>query len=61
MATNNSPIATKTPLLFPELSYKIVKCFYNTRNKYGKHHNERVYHLALREEFDLLKIRGFVA
>lgn len=54
MATNNQQIATE--FLDRDLSYKLVKCFYNIRNKYGMHHNERVYHLALREELDLMEI-----
>ncbi|MDP2765845.1 MAG: GxxExxY protein [Candidatus Methanoperedens sp.] len=55
MAADNQHIATD--FLSRDLSYKIVKCLYNTRNKYGMHHNERVYHLALREEFELMGIK----
>jgi len=39
-----------------ELSYKIVKYFYNVRNKYGMHHNERVYHKALIEELEINEV-----
>ena len=41
--------------LEPELSYKLVGCFYEVRNKYGKFHNERVYDKALSE---ILEING---
>ena len=45
-----------TDFLYSDLSYRIVRCLYNVRNKYGMHHNERVYHLALKEEFVLANI-----
>ncbi|HPA25551.1 MAG TPA: GxxExxY protein [bacterium] len=34
-----------------ELSYNIVGCFYDVRNKYGSDHSERVYHRTLAEHF----------
>lgn len=40
-----------------ELSYNVVGCFYDVRNKYGSCHNERVYHRALAEHFDFRKIK----
>lgn len=46
-------------VLHKELSYELVGCFYNTRNKYGMHHPERVYHRALPEELNLKKI-GYI-
>jgi len=57
MATNDLQIATNNPVLHQTLSYDVVKCLYNVRNKYGMHHNERVYHLALREEFELMNLK----
>ena len=39
-----------------ELSYKIIGCFFAVRNKYGSHHQERVFDRALTEEFDLAGI-----
>ena len=53
MATNHSQIAADSIFLHGDLSYRLVKCFYNVRNKYGKHHPERVYHQALREELEI--------
>ena len=49
MDTNN--------FLEKELSYKIVGCFYDVRNKYGANHHERVYHRTLAEQFDIKKIK----
>lgn len=40
-----------------ELSYKIMGCFYDVRNKYGSGHHERVYDRTLGEQFELKNIR----
>ncbi|MDD5289800.1 MAG: GxxExxY protein [Patescibacteria group bacterium] len=40
-----------------DLSYEIVGCFFDVRNKYGSAHNERVYHRTLAEQFDIKKIK----
>jgi GxxExxY protein len=39
--------------LEPDLSYRVMGCFYNVRNKYGRFHREKVYDIALNEEFKL--------
>lgn len=38
-----------------DLSYRLVGCFYDIRNKYGRGHNERVYDRVLDEQ---MKIKG---
>lgn len=43
-------------IIYKDLSYRLVRCFYNVRNKYGNHHRENVYHKALTEELTLAKI-----
>ena len=40
-------IKNKDNLLFKELSYKIVGCFYDVYNELGPAHKEQVYHEAL--------------
>ncbi len=40
-----------------DLSYKIMGCFYDVRNKYGSGHRERVYDRVLSEHFELKNIR----
>lgn len=42
-------------ILYKDLSYEIVGCFFSVRNKYGVHHRENVYHKTLMEE---LKLKG---
>lgn len=44
-------------ILYKDLSYKIVGCFYEAYNKLGPRHKEQVYHMALRREFDLKNIK----
>lgn len=44
-------------ILYKELSYKLVGCFYNVYNKLGPGHKEEIYHKALKIEFDKQKIR----
>lgn len=44
-------------ILYKELSYELVGCFYNVRNKYGNFHKEKIYHKALIEELDLKRIK----
>ncbi len=43
-------------IIYKELSYQIVGCFFNVRNKYGNHHRENIYHRALEEELAINKI-----
>ncbi|MDP2939988.1 MAG: GxxExxY protein [Candidatus Omnitrophota bacterium] len=38
-------------ILYKDLSYKIVGCFYNVFNELGPAHKEQIYHEALRIEF----------
>ena len=38
-------------LLEEKLTYKLRGCFYDLRNKYGRHHSERIYDRALDEQF----------
>jgi len=49
-------ITEKLPLLHKELSYKIVGCCMKIHREYGPHHNERIYHNLLREQFELNEI-----
>ncbi|PIY59277.1 hypothetical protein COY96_02690 [Candidatus Wolfebacteria bacterium CG_4_10_14_0_8_um_filter_37_11] len=51
IATNVGQIDTNRELLYKELSYKLQGVFYNVRNKYGMYHKEKIYHNALKEEF----------
>ncbi len=44
-------------ILYKELSYKLVGCFYRVYNKLGPGHKEDIYHKALRIEFDKQGIR----
>jgi len=44
-------------LLYKELSYKIVGCFYSVYNTLGPGHKEDVYQKALKIEFDEQKIK----
>lgn len=39
-------------ILYKELSYKIVGCFYKVYNTLGPGHKEEIYHKALKIEFD---------
>ena len=39
-------------ILYKELSYRIVGCFYKVYNKLGPGHKEDIYHKALKIEFD---------
>lgn len=43
-------------LLHKDLSYKVVGCIYEVRNKYGSGQKEPVYQNALAEEFEKQKI-----
>jgi len=43
-------------LIYKELAYKIVGCFYEVYNKLGPGFKESVYHKALSIEFDLQNI-----
>jgi len=40
-----------------ELSSKLMKSFFDIRNKYGKWHNERIYDRALQEYYDINQIK----
>ncbi|MFH1201777.1 MAG: GxxExxY protein [Candidatus Omnitrophota bacterium] len=44
-------------ILYKELSYKLVGCFYKVYNTLGPGHKEEIYHKALKIEFDKQKIR----
>jgi len=44
-------IITNKNLFYPELSYEIQGCLYNTANKYGRGLKEIIYQKALAEEF----------
>jgi len=44
-------------VLYKELSYKIVGCFYNVYNKLGPGHKEDIYQRALKIEFDKQDIK----
>lgn len=47
---------TNDKLLHKDLSYKVVGCIYEVRNKYGSGQKEPVYQNALAEEFEKKKI-----
>ena len=44
-------------ILYKELSYKLVGCFYEVYNTLGPGHKEEIYHRALKIEFDKQKIK----
>ncbi|MFH1128769.1 MAG: GxxExxY protein [Candidatus Omnitrophota bacterium] len=44
-------------LIYKDLAYKIVGCFYNVYNELGSGYKESVYHKALAIEFDIQGIR----
>lgn len=44
-------------ILYKELSYEIVGCYMTIHREYGRHHNERIYHNLLSEQFDLKGIQ----
>jgi len=44
-------------ILYKELSYKIVGCFYKVYNALGPGHKEDIYHRALKIEFDKQNIK----
>lgn len=46
-------------ILHKELSYKIVGCCYNVRNRYGMYHREKLYHKGIEEEFTICLIPFF--
>lgn len=46
-----------TKILYKDLSYKLVGCFYEVYNKLGPGHKEQVYHNVLKKEFDLKSIK----
>ena len=51
---NNTDISTKlhkTTLLYPELSYIIQGCFFETRKQYGPGQKENIYQRVLEEKF----------
>lgn len=43
-------------ILYKDLSYRLVGCFYNVYNELGPGHKEEIYHKALKIEFDKQKI-----
>ena len=43
-------------ILYKDLSYKLVGCFYKAYNILGPGHKEDIYHRALKIEFDAQKI-----
>ncbi len=43
-------------IIYKDLSYNLVGCCFNVRNKYGSYHRENVYHKTLMEELSLVKI-----
>jgi len=43
-------------LLYQDLAYRLVGCFYNVYNELGPGYKESVYHNALAEEFKIQKI-----
>jgi GxxExxY protein len=51
MATDRGA-GSKAGLLYKELTYRLRGIFYSVRNKYGKHHKEKIYQNALKEELD---------
>ena len=58
MAWGFTPILTMSQIfLEKELSYQLISCFYDVRNKYGRWHSQRVYDRALGEQFDLKGIK----
>jgi len=50
MAANEKGVGD---LIYKELSYKVVGCFYNVYNELGSGFKESVYHKALAIEFDI--------
>lgn len=44
-------------ILYKELSYKLVGCFYKVYNTLGPGHKEDIYHKALKIEFDKQNIK----
>ena len=44
-------------ILYKELSYGVVGCFYKVYNTLGPGHKEEVYHRALKIEFDSQRIK----
>jgi GxxExxY protein len=40
-------------VLYKELAYKIVGCFYEVYNELGPAHKEQIYHEALKIAFDI--------
>jgi len=46
----------KIELLYKDLSYRIVGCFYEVYNELGPAHKEQVYHEALKVAFEEQKI-----
>lgn len=44
-------------ILYKELAYKVVGCFYKVYNTVGPGHKESVYHKALAIEFDSKRIK----
>lgn len=47
---------TDEKVLYKDLSYKLVGCFYEVYNKLGPGHKEDIYHKALVKEFKLQDI-----
>ena len=44
-------------ILYKELSYKLVGCFYEVYNKLGPGHKENIYQKAMIKEFGLQRIK----
>jgi len=51
MTTNN-----EEKILYKDLAYRIVGCFYEVYNELGPGFKESVYHKALAIEFDIQKV-----
>lgn len=50
---------TNEKILYKELSYKLVGCFYKVYNTLGPGHKEEIYHKALSIEFEKIRIKFF--
>ena len=57
LMTTNKNDRFRNDLLYKDLAYKLVGCFYEVYNQLGPGFKELVYHKALTIEFDLQKIK----